>query len=67
LKHRALPAVVAPDEQVKLCKVVDLFANALEIAEGQSSNHATTAFPKNVGRISQSPAYSFSKFPKGII
>ena len=42
LEHRALAAVVAPDQQVKLSEVIDLFAYALEIAQDQSSNHPYT-------------------------
>jgi len=42
LKHGALATVVAPDQQIKPCEVIDLFTNALEVAQGQSGNHSGT-------------------------
>jgi hypothetical protein len=40
LQHRALTAVVAPNEQVELGELVGLLVHAFEIAQGQFSDHA---------------------------
>lgn len=44
LEYRALATVVAPHQQIELREIVDLFADALEIAQGQSGNHSGIPF-----------------------
>ena len=40
LQHGAFAAVVAAHQQIEAREVVDLFADALEVAQGQLSDHA---------------------------
>ena len=53
LEHCALAAVIAPNQQVELGEVVGLLAHALEIAQGQSSNHSGAPFMPNVEPLVQ--------------
>ena len=39
MKHSTFAAVIAPNQKIEIGEVVDLFAYALEIMQGQSSNH----------------------------
>ena len=52
LKHRTLATVIAPNQQVKLSKVVDLFAHTFKIAQGQSGNHCGVSLSQGCGRLS---------------
>jgi hypothetical protein len=52
LEHRALAAIVAPNQQVEPGKVVDLFTHALEVAQGQSSDHSCPPFWQDLGALS---------------
>ena len=49
LEDRALAAVVAPDQKVKLREIVDLLAHAFEICQGQSRNHFCVSVFRHCG------------------
>jgi hypothetical protein len=44
LEHCALAAIVSSDQQIELREVVNLFVHALEVAQGQLSDHTRPPF-----------------------